>query len=122
MWRLTSSEPEIDSLIAVPSSCRSCLILSSTRSPSGTRKLLQSQQLTFTCAARIIQNGTARGQYSESNASGVHSLSPVTPAAASSGPIRSPQLRPVREVLPASPLRVAPQHRRVAHLPAAVVG
>src|SRR5688572_9050729 len=77
MWRFTSSDPEIDSLMAVPSSWSSCLIFSSTRSPSVTRKLLQNKQLTFTCVSRDYANGTARGQYSESNASGVHLLAPA---------------------------------------------
>src|SRR5687768_502397 len=124
MWRLTSSEPEIDSLMAVPRSCKSCLIFSSTRSPLQARKLLRDQQLTFTCVRMNYPNGRACGQYSDSGPSGVHYL-PSSPrgckrAATRSGP-RAPQLRPVREVLPASPFVVTSKHRRVADLPAAVI-
>src|ERR1043166_719189 len=97
MWRLTSSEPEIDSLIAVPSSRRSCLILSSNVS-----SLMQPSVVPESDRSRYRTRRTGRTLFVRI----VFRLQPLGH--------RAPQFRPVSHVLPTSPLRVAPQHRGVA--------
>src|SRR4029077_14770494 len=92
MWRLTSSDPEIDSLIAVPSSRRSCFILSSTL----VFRPWPPRSSTVARARSILRPQTA-----------LHA---------------APQLSPVREILPAAPPCITPQHGRVFHRVALVVG
>src|ERR1043166_5113278 len=96
MCSLTSSELEIESLIAVPSCCRSCLILSSKGSFRYRGSVVRPRRTSIfrSGAARRILFALLRFERLQT------------------GSHRLPQFRPVREILPPSPLRVAAQHRR----------
>src|SRR5687768_9868484 len=109
MCRFTSSEPEIDSLIAVPRSCRSCLILSSTRSPLQARKLFYISSLHLRAYSELSKRRRSRSIFRFASDRSRLFVLFARPAANDSPPLSAapPQLRPVREVLPASPLRVA---------------
>src|SRR5689334_11722948 len=111
MWRLTSSEPEIDSLIAVPRSCRSCLIFSSTRSPSMRVNLLKSITWIYGTQTDYPKRPPSSSIFHSANCRST--LIALARA--------SPQFGPIAEILPAPPLRVMPQHRLVADLAAAVI-
>src|SRR5437667_9848817 len=118
MCRLTSSELEIDSLIAVPSSRRSCLILSFTYPHMHVNPLVSAAYV-VTCNESLWQTALSRSIFRS-----VATRSTLLAAFFERLQLlrhRSPQLRPVCEVLPAPPFGVAAQHRPFGDGAAAVV-
>src|SRR4051794_24218332 len=113
MCSLTSSELEIESLIAGPSCCRSCLILSSKGSflapaasgLSARGSVVRPPRTSIfrSAAARRILFALRRFQRLQTSSH------------------RFPQFGPVGEILPASPLRVPPQHRAIGNRASAVI-
>src|SRR4051794_28886226 len=105
MCSLTSSELEIESLIAVPSSRSSCLILSSKVSSRfrGSVVLPRRRSIFRSGAARRILFVLLRFERLQT------------------GSHRLPQFRPVGQILPAPPFRVAPEHGAVGNGASAVV-
>src|SRR5262245_34802467 len=116
MCRLTSSELEIDSLMADPNSRRSCLILSSTCPLSHARKLLENKQLKSACTPLLWQTALHWSIFQSRRQRRTLLRRFDQPV-----PHGAPQLGPVREVLPLPPFRVAPQHRLVGDAPSFVV-
>src|ERR1051325_5036802 len=118
MCRFTSSEVEMDSLIAVPRSCRSCLILSSTHSPIRARKRFVNYWKISSLPLRALKNiiQTARPAVNISQ-----SLRREYTTWLQGFRHSFPAFRPIREVLPASPFAIAAEHRGVADGAAAVI-
>src|SRR5450759_5040845 len=108
MCWFTSSELEIDSLIAVPSSRKSCLILSS-------KGMVPFQRNAQRSLVRHRRTSIFRSDESE------RILFVPCFQRLQTGRHRFPQLRPVSQVFPPAPLRVAPQHGAVRDAPATVV-
>src|SRR3954454_2680852 len=119
MLRLTSSELEIDSLMAVPSSRKSCFILSFTCPSRLHANHLNSTAYALTCNDSLWQTALPRSIF-RSAATRSTLLAAFFERLQGVGHT-PPQLRPVSEVLPASPLCVVAEHRALGDVAAAVV-
>src|SRR3954465_12834888 len=113
MCSLTSSELEIESLIAVPSCCRSCLIFSSKGS------FLAAAASGLSARGSVVRPPRRSIFRSAAERRILFVLRRFQRLQTSSH--RLPQFGPVGEVFPPSPLRVTPQHGAIGHRASAVI-
>src|SRR2546428_12298945 len=110
----------MDSLMALPRSRKSCLILSSTCTPLWLHvKSCKVSSLCLRALERLWQTTPPRSIFRL--AAERRTLLVYVFKRLQTGVHRWPQLRPIRQILPASPLRIAAEHRAVADAAALVM-